>query len=188
MLSAPSHTRAFRSLVLVGIAIVLLLMQSVAVAQPPLRERGHIDDTILLPGATAQCGFNIFGHFEGDFQFTVFYKDGAIVSEVDTFPSFKITVFAPSTGKSYTSASPAVLHTWYTEGARIGSTAIAAVSGLFEKVGSVDMEGGRVVFEAVVVDYDAAGVPLIEFVREISSSGPHLDAFIGAQRCAAMRP
>ncbi|TME32490.1 MAG: hypothetical protein E6I66_05165 [Chloroflexi bacterium] len=170
------------------IVAALLVLQAGAAASPPLREQGHQDDTVILPGASARCGFPIYGRFEGDFNFTVFYKNGQIEREVDTFPSFKVTVFAPSTGKSYTSASPAVLHTTYTNGAAIGSTAIAALTGLFEKIDGVDMDGGRFVFDAVVVDYDAAGVPLIRFVREISSVGPDLDAPIRFQRCAAMMP
>lgn len=178
-----------RALVLAISAVVMLMLGTTAAASPPLRETGHQDVTLLLPGATARCGFDIFGHFEGDFRFTVFYdNEGRIVREIDTFPSFKVTVFAPSTGKSYTSASPQVLHATYTPGAAIGSTAIVRLTGLLEKIGGIDMEGGRLAFEAVVVDYTDAGVPLVQFVREISRSGPHLDAPFGVQRCAAMRP
>ncbi len=171
------------------IVAALFLFQLGAAASPPLQETGHFDNTALLPGATAVCGFPVFGHFEGDFHFTVFYdQDGNIVREVDTFPSATTTVYAPSTGKSYTSASPAVLHTTYTNGAAIGSTATAALTGLLEKIDDIDMDGGRVVFEARVTRYDAAGVPIIQFVRVISSSGPDLDAPIRFQRCAAMMP
>ncbi len=159
------------------IVAALFLFQLGAAASPPLQETGHYDNTALPPGATAVCGFPVFGHFEGDFHFTVFYdQDGNIVREVDTFPSATITVYAPSTGKSYTSASP------------IGSTATAARTGLLEKIDDIDMDGGRVVFEARVTRYDAAGVPIIQFVRVISSSGPDLDAPIRFQRCAAMMP
>jgi hypothetical protein len=169
------------------IVAALFVFQVGASASPPLQEWGHQDDTFLLPGATRLCGFNVYGHFEGDFHFTVFYdKAGNIVREVDTFPSFRVTIYAPSTGKSYTSARPAVLQTTYTDGASIGSTAIAAEVGLFEKVDSIALVGGRFVYEAEVVDYDDAGVPLIEFVREISSSGPQ--ANVAVARCAAMQP
>jgi hypothetical protein len=176
-----------RALVLAISAVVMLLFGTSAAASPPLRDWGHYDDTVRLAGASNACGFDIFGHFVGDFHFTVFYDNaGNIVREVDTFPSAKLTIFAPSTGRSYTSANPAVLHTTYTNGAAIGSTAIASLTGLLEKVGNVDMDSGRVVFEGVVDHYEN-GVPFINFVSLISTSGPDLDAFVGVQRCAAMR-
>jgi hypothetical protein len=188
-LSHTAHTRKRRLALFPAVIVAALLVFQVgASASPPLRETGHTDATFLLPGATAQCGFDVFGHFEGDFRFTVFRdKDGRIVREIDTFPSFKATVFAPSTRKSYTSASPAVLHATYTPGAAIGSMAIVTITGLLEKIGDIDMVGGRLEFEAVVVAYDDVGVPITQFVREISRSGPHLDAPFGVQRCAAMR-
>ena len=190
LLSDTAPARKYRIALFPAVIVAALLVFQVgASASPPLRETGHVDATVLLPGATARCGFDIFGHFEGDFRFTVFRdNNGQIVREVDTFPSFKATVYAPATGKSYTSASPQVAHATYTPGAAIGSTAIITLTGLFEKIGAIDMEGGRLEFEAVVVAYDAAGLPITQFVREISHTGAQLDAFIGAQRCAAMRP
>jgi hypothetical protein len=170
------------------ITLFIAIQGGAAAGAPPLREWLHQDVTVRLGVASAVCGFDVFGHFEGDVHFTVFYdQNGSIVSEIDTFPSFKATVYAPSTGKSYTSASPAVLHTQYTDGAAIGSTATAEVTGLLEKFDGVNMEGGRLVFEGVVVGIDPAGVPLIRFVREISSSGPHIDTVIGVARCNAVR-
>src|SRR3954451_6925995 len=74
------------------VAILMLVLGISASASPPLRETGHQDDTVPLPGATARCGFPIYARFEGDYRYTVFYRDGVIVSEIDTFPSFRITV------------------------------------------------------------------------------------------------
>jgi hypothetical protein len=185
----PAHSvRApRRAHVLASIAVLMLLLGTNATASPPLQERGHIDDTFLAPGATRLCHFDVMVHLEGDFHFALFYdKAGNIVREVDTFPSLRVTIYAPSTGKSYTSAKPAVLLTTYRDGAVIGSTAIAAEVGLFEKIDDIALVGGRFVYEAVVTGYDEAGVPLIEFVREISSSGPQ--ANVSAARCAAMQP
>ena len=131
-----------------GPSLVLFsLLGSSAYAEPPTQERTHFDNTVRLVRASNICGFDVFGHFEGDQHFTLFYdRTGAIDREVDTFPDFKVTVFAPSTGKSYTSASPAVLHTQYTDGAAIGSPAIAELTGLVEKVDGVDIDSGRLVF------------------------------------------
>lgn len=172
----------------VSLAIALVLVLSgAAAAEQPLQERFHVDNDIRLGAASAVCGFEVRGHFEGDRHFTVFYDNtGAIVREVDTFPSLTLTVYAPSTGKSYTSVSPAVLITYYTDGAAIGSHATAFTAGLAERIPGVDMNGGRFVFDAVVIGYDEAGVPLIRFVAEISSVGPDYDTTIAAARCAGV--
>ena len=171
------------------IVAALFVFQLGASAAPPLQETGHYDNTVLLPGATARCGFPIYGRFQGDYRFTAFYdENGNVVREVDTFPMATVTVWAPSTGKSYTSASPAVLHTDYTNGVTVGSTAIATLTGLLEKVDGVDLDSGRLVYQAIVIGQDPAGVPITMFDHVISSTGADLDAFIGVQRCAAMRP
>jgi hypothetical protein len=166
-------------------------LQGVAVAQPPLQEWRDLTAThVLLMGATARCGFDIFADAEGRSHYIVFYDNaGAIVSEVDVFPALKITVYAPSTGKSYTTVSPAVLHTYYTEGARIGSVATGELTGLLEKVDDIQMDSGRLVFLSHVVGYDGAGVPLIGGAPTvISSVGPNLDTPpIGQARCNAMK-
>lgn len=171
------------------LAIALMLAsQSSATAGAPLQEWQDFDFDFLLPGATAACGFPVRAHLEGRAHFTVFYdQEGQIIREVDTFPSLKITVYSPTTGKSYTSAQPAVLITDYEPGAAIGSEAIAYASGLFEKIGDVALEGGRIVFSAEVVAYDPAGVPLIQFTGAISESGPHVDGPIGVARCNAVK-
>ena len=173
----------FRLVVIV--AVLLLATPSVALADAPLREWRHIDQDVVLPGATAVCGFEIRGHFVGESHWTVFYdKDGNIVKEVDTFPSLKVTVYRPGTDQSYTSAQPAVLIAYYTDNAVVGSTARVFSAGLFERIPGIGMEGGRLEFNAVVVDIDDAGVPLIQFVSLISESGPHFDQPIRFPRCA----
>jgi hypothetical protein len=181
--------KARLGVLVLGASLVLIsTLGSSAYAEPPTKEREHFDVTVRLVRASNICGFDVFGHFEGNSQFIVFYdRSGAIDREVDTFPDSKITVFAPSTGKSYTSAGPAALHTQYTDGAAIGSSAIAELTGLVEKVDGVDMDSGRLVFNAVVVARDAAGVPLIRFLSVISSNGPDLDTTIGRARCNAVR-
>ncbi|HKY50736.1 MAG TPA: hypothetical protein VJP45_05720, partial [Candidatus Limnocylindria bacterium] len=156
-------------------------------AGAPLQEREHTDIDVRLGGASNACGFEIRGHFEGDSHFVVFYDStGAIIREVDTFPSFTVTIYALTTGKSYTSVSPAVLTQYYTDGAVVGSPVIAVVTGLVERIPGVGIDSGRFVFNAVVVDHDAAGVPIIQFVSEVSSVGPDLDTSIGVARCAGV--
>ena len=170
------------------IVIFTLALSATAVANPPLQERRHIDVTQKAVAASRICGFDIFRHFEGDVHFVVFYdNDGAIVREVDTAPGLTVTLFAPSTGQSYTSSVPAVLHTDYTNGAAIGSVATATLTGLVEKFGSVDLDSGRLVFLAHVVSYDAAGVPNIRFFEEVSSVGPNVDVSVQQSRCDGVR-
>jgi hypothetical protein len=183
----PMVRRAGRSCLAAAFVMALLPgLGSVASAEAPLQERVHVDFDVRLGGASAACGFEVRGHFEGDQHFTVFYDNtGAIVREVDTFPSFAFTIYAPSTGKSYTSVGPAVLIQYYTDGAAVGSRVTAFVAGLAERIPGFDMNGGRFVFDAVVIGYEA-GVPLIRFVSEISSVGPDFDTTIAAARCAGV--
>ena len=170
------------------IFILTLALSTTAAADPPLQEWRHIDVTAKAVAASRLCGFDIFRHFEGDSHFTVFYdNDGAIVREVDTFPSLTITLYAPSTGQSYTSSVPAVLHTYYTNGAATGSQATAILTGLAEKFGFADLDAGRLVFLARVIGHDAAGVPTIQFVETISSVGPDVDVSVQQSRCDGIR-
>ena len=175
---------------------LLIAMQGAAAGAAPLRDTFHVDFTETMTTATAVCGFDIFGHFEGNARFTLFYdRNGNIIGETDTYASFKVTVWAPSTGKSYTSASPAVLHVQYTDGAKVGSIATFEETGLLEKFDGVALAGGRVVFEEVITEVDPAGIPLsVTFVREISASGPQafgpfgdLRQLLAVARCNAMK-
>jgi hypothetical protein len=166
-------------------AVLFLAMGSVALASAPLREWTHIDNDIVLPGATAVCGFEIRGHFVGDSHFTLYYdNDGNIVKEIDTFPSLTVTVYRPGTDMSYTTVAPAVLLTYYTDNAAIGSAATAYLTGLLEHIPGIDMDSGRFAYNARVITIDSAGIPIIQFVSEISSAGPDLDRPIRFQRCA----
>jgi hypothetical protein len=167
------------------VAVLMLATQTGAAATEPLQSRHHVDVDVPAVGASLICGFEIRVHIEGDTHFTVFYdNEGNIVREVDTSPSLKITVYRPGTDQSYTTASPAMLHTQYTDGAAVGSEATAELTGLLERIPGLDMDAGRLVFSAVVFAYDADGVPIIRGTGIISSAGPDLDAPIRFQRCA----
>ncbi len=174
---------------LVSIMVVMLtqVFGITATADAPLQEWVSLDRDVRLAGASAVCGFEVRGRFEGDAHFIVFYDEsGAIIREVDTFPALKVTVYAPSTGMSYTSTKAAVLIQYYTNGAAIGSEVTAVVNGLAERIPGVDLDAGRFVYSAVVASYDPAGVPIIRFVSEISSVGPDLETTLGAARCAGV--
>ncbi len=174
---------------LVTLTVVLMLaLSTIAAAEPPLQEWRHFENLgVPLPGASRVCGFPVFGDFVGEGHFIVFRDaSGAIVREVDTFPALTVTIY--SAFRSYSSAAPAVLTTYYTGGAAIGTPAIAVVTGLVEKAGDADMNAGREVWDATVIGMDAAGVPLIRFTtHRISTAGPDWDTTLGAARCAAVR-
>ena len=109
----------------------------------------------------------------------------AIVREIDN--SRREGTISALHGKSYTSASPAVLTQYYTEGAAVGSPVTAVLTGLLERLPGIGVDSGRFVYNAIVIGYDPAGVPLIRFVSEVSSVGPDLETTIGAARCAAVQ-
>lgn len=183
------HRGVFRGACLVSLAVAAMLATGArASANAPLQEWKSFDTTVKATGASAICGFDIWRHVEGSAHFIVFRdSSGAIVREVDTFPALTNTIYAPSTGKSYTSVSPAVLRTYYTNGAAIGSEATAILTGLVEVYGDVGMDGGRLVFLARVVRFDAAGVPLIKGYATVSSVGPDVGMTTAQARCEAMR-
>jgi hypothetical protein len=166
------------------VAIAFFAIQGVAAADQPLRERRHIDVDVLARGASAVCGFPIRVHIEGDLIDTVFYdSQGNIIREVDVFPNLKLTVYRPGTNIGYTTASPAVLTQYYTDGAALGSQTTAYLTGLVQKIPGIDLDSGRAVLTGTVIGYDAAGVPVNRFTI-VSTVGPDLDASQAVQRCA----
>lgn len=170
------------------VVIFTLALSTIASADAPLQEWRHFDVTVKAVAASQLCGFDIYRHLEGDAHYIVFYdNDGSIISEVDTFPRLTITLYAPSTGQSYTSVQPAMLHTYYTNGAAIGSDATGILSGLVEKFGDADMDGGHATFSARVVRYDAVGVPIIQGIAFLSSRGPDVDVSVQQSRCDGVR-
>jgi len=139
-------------------SIVASLLLSVCLASPalagePLEVEIQIDTTARLGPASALCGFDIFLHAEGVAHWRVFYdQDGVIIREIDTFPTLTWTLFAPSTGMSYTTARPAMVQTDYTNGGAVGSAAVVTFSGLVDTFGpGPGIIPGRISFNAVVV-------------------------------------
>lgn len=162
-----------------------LLAASTATANPPARFTFSIDDTFpsFLSGV---CGFDVEIHIEGTSTAKLFLdKTGAIVREIDTNPNLKITFSAPSTGKSFTFPAGGAFVQEYINGTAVGSSAIATLTGLINGTGSSPPDAGRIVAEVVVVDTTPEGIPIVDFVSEISSSG-HFNEDLAAARCAAL--
>ena len=167
---------------------MLVASQGTAAADPPLQLRDHTDFTFRSGGASALCGFDVFVHLLGDGRATLFYdKSGAIIREVDSVINFKFTIFAPSTGKSFTYDFAEALQTFYTNGAVLGSSAIAIATGLQERFPGDGVNAGRTVYQAEVVDVDEAGIPVVDFVDVLSHTGPGLTTSIAQARCDAVK-
>ena len=167
---------------------MLAATQSGAAADTPLQFRDHTDFTFRSGGASALCGFDVFVHLLGDGRATVFHdKSGAIVREEDSAINFKFTVFAPSTGKSYTYTFAGALQTFYTDGGAIGSPAIVIATGMQERFPGDGVNAGRTVYEAVVIDVNEGGVPVTDFVDVLSHTGPSLTTSIAQARCDAVK-
>jgi hypothetical protein len=163
----------------------LFAMQTVALADQPVHERLHNEFDVLAGGASALCGFDIRVHFVGDAIFTLFRdQDGNITKEIDVFPNAKLTVYRPETTIGYTTATPAVITYYYTDGAPIGSTFTAIVTGLVQKIPGIDLDSGRALVTGVVIGYDTAGVPMDRGTSVEQLAGPDLDAPQSVQRCA----
>lgn len=172
--------------VLSFVAVLLLAMTNIAVADQPLRERRTFDLDVRLNGASRFCGFEIRGHFTGSTSFTLFYdQDGNIIRETDTFPSLKATVYRPGTDLSYTSNESGKVEFYYTDGAALGSAVTIVSTGLVERIPGIGMETGREVSPGIVVGYDAAGIPLVAGPPPAPGTGQNFPLQpIGRDRCA----
>jgi hypothetical protein len=171
--------------IIVGLLAASVLAPGVA-ASPPSHFTFTIDETVPAPGLSAACGFEVVAHLEGSAIAIVFYdQSGEIVREIDTNPSFTTTFFAPSQGTSFTYAIGGILQTTYTEGAAVGSSALAKVTGVLAGTGSTAPNAGTLVFEAVVIDITPEGIPIIDLLTLLSATGHRVDSLTEA-RCATL--
>ena len=174
------------AVVLLGSAAGLLFTGSAAAASPPSRVAFSVDETFRSPFTSAVCGFDVFVHVEGTAVATVFFDDtGTPVREIDTQPNLKITVVAPSTGRSFTYPRAGALTQDYSAGTAIGSPALATLTGLIEAAGSTAPDAGRIVIDAVIVAIGPEGIPIVDFVSEVAASG-HFNTDLAGARCAAL--
>jgi len=178
-------TSVARSMLVVAL---LLTLQTTATADPPLQFWRHSDFTFRTAGASAVCGFDVFVHIEGGGRATLFYDtNGTIQREVDSAPNLKVTIFAPSTGKSFTYAFAGALLTTYNDGGVVGSTGIAVATGIDQRYPGAGVNAGRTVWEVEVFEIDEAGIPITDFVSVISETGSDLNSSIAVARCNAVR-
>ena len=174
-----------RFALLLSLAASLVFAPTVSANQPS-HFTFTFDDTFLAGGLSAACGFDVFVHLEGTAVAIVFFdKSGTVIREIDTNPSLTVTFSAPSTGNSFTFPSAGTLLTTYTGGAAVGTPALAKVTGLLAGTGSSAPDAGTLTFEAVVIAISPEGIPIIDFVNEIGSTGNRNDS-VTAERCATL--
>jgi hypothetical protein len=89
--------------------VLTLVLTTVARAAPPQHfpiER--IDDTFTIED---ECAFAVIAHVEGAIRNTRFFdRTGTEIRGLTIYPRFRVTFSNPDTGKSITTASPAVEH------------------------------------------------------------------------------
>jgi hypothetical protein len=177
----------------VGLAVtatMVALMAPPAQATPPGHFSEAVDLTYQEDYLTGFCGFPVFHSLVGTLKSTLHYdRSGAIVSETDTQPGATETFFAPTTGKSFSFPFASILRTDYTNGAALGSQAIATGSGMSLNVPGISAHAGRVVFSAIVFDHTSYGVPIVAFTGVISWVGHENDPdTVDAAFCSALAP
>lgn len=158
-----------------------------AAANQPLRVTDSVDVSFPLPYYTHLCGFPVTFRLTGPVDSLLFVDGGTTVREVDTQPGTVNTFSSPFRSFSFPFAT--VLRTTYTDGAAIGSAAVATGSGLAGKVPGIPADAGQISFSGVVVDVTPGGIPIVAFSSVLSTSGHTNDpALVDAAICAALAP
>jgi hypothetical protein len=136
---------------------------------------------------SAACGFDVVIVLAGNTNTTLFFdQSGALVRSTVTGPGFTQSFTAPSTGKSIVSRSPFPVHTEYTGGGAVGTTAVARATGLVFMLQPGVMFTGRQVFEAVVIGHTPEGIPILGDANLISQSGNFFSGDLVPVICAAL--
>jgi len=171
-----------------ALAATVALTAAPAHAAPPSHFAEPINLTYQEDYLTDFCGIPVFFTLAGTLKTTLRYDgSGAIIAEVDTQPGATLSFTAPTTGKSFSFPFAAILHTDYTDGAALGSDAVAYGSGLSLKVPGISAHAGRVAFSAIVVDKTPYGVPIVAFTGVIFWAGHENDPdTVDAAFCSAL--
>lgn len=142
----------FSRFFLVGLAALLAL----AVISPSLaasrvdHDTTQVDVTFLNEELSPLCGFSIQNHLTGIVNTSVHYdKDGNVVREISTAPTFQITFTNLNTGKSITSPGPSSVKVLYNPD---GTVATFTVTGLNLRIvvpghGLVFLQTGKLVYD-----------------------------------------
>lgn len=161
-----------------------------ATAAAPRTVRSSVDFSFPDAPLSATCGFPVEFFNVGIFESKLFYDaSGAIVREIDTYPSDKVGWRSPATGKAVAISNGAQLTTEYPKGATIGAPIITTGHGISIKLPGYSADAGTVVFAGSVAFVDADGVPIVAFTDILGMTGHSNDpSGYDAAICGALAP
>jgi hypothetical protein len=138
------------------IVITAALAAAATVAGPasasrPIHVRAPLDFTVPSPEYSAACGFAVTVTATGTLDVRVHLNPDGSVREQDAFPGLRITVSAPSTGRSFSHVFGPTTYV-YPEGVFVGAPALITSNGVRGDAPGIAPDAGRVVWPGVVVD------------------------------------
>ena len=168
-----------------------------SVSGGPLRLSQSFDFVAGPTPLSGACGFEVFAHLSGTSDVRLYLdSSGSVVHEVDTLPSFRLTFFAPSTGKSVEVTVHSVVSTDYLP----DGTALNTITGALEIItvpgqAPLQIKAGRLVtidavtgYNPVVIDGRLVNIPITgNTIALLSFSGVSVGTRASAV-CAALSP
>lgn len=171
----------------IGLAALGALTAISTAAAQPTTFTEVIDDTRLLPRASAECGFDVYQRLVGTVTVKLFTnRQGSLVRELDLLRGTRIIWFAPSRATSFTYPFNGAAWIDYPQGGTVGAPATLTLTGFQGKVPGQPADAGRAVFAGEVIFVRQDGIPVIEphpDPESVSGSTGHL---ILANVCAAL--
>jgi hypothetical protein len=156
-------------------------------ASAPTHVRVPLSLTAPSPEYSAACGFEVVLSANGMLDVTVHTNPDGSVREQDVFPGLRITVSAPSTGKSFSHVFGPTTYV-YPSGVYVGAPAVISSLGVRGDGPGIPPDAGRVVSPGVVVAIiPDAGPITLPAGPPVSQTGNFEDpARIVAAICAAL--
>lgn len=127
------------------------LVADPAGASEPVHVRAPLDITAPSPEYSAACGFDVVVAASGTLDVRLYSNEDGSVREQDAFPGLRITVSAPSTGRSFRHVLGPTTYT-YPEGVYVGAPAVIASHGVRGDAPGIPPDAGRVVWPGLVLD------------------------------------
>ena len=174
------------------IALSTAIAATAAIAGPagastPTHQRFPLHITAPSPEYSAACGFPVMLSADGRLAVTVHANPDGSVREQDVAPGLRITVSAPSTGRSFNHLFGPTTYR-YPSGASVGAPAVITSYGVRGDAPGIPPDAGRVVSPGVVVAIEPGLGPItLPTGPPVSQTGNFEDpATIVAAICAAL--
>jgi len=157
-------------------------------ATPPEHVRFPLDITVPSPEYSTACGFPVLVSADGFVDATFHTNPDGSVREHDVYPGLRITVSAPSTGRSFDHVFGPMTYL-YPSGLYIGAPAVIVSNGVRGDAPGIPPDAGRVISPGVVVDIQPDGGPItLPTGPPVSETGNFEDSeAIVAAICAGLR-